>query len=198
MLISVRSLNFQAGVVKRAPLVLRKMGLEWLWRIKEEPYLWRRYARDGLILGHLLLTRVLPLAVVNAWQRTKTQLRDDALLITETEDLHSRLIKLSGSAIRQNDAQVRARFESAVKGGKAVIVDLSDLQFADGRFFGLLLMLRKQLRCNGVGFRLTGITRRIDRLLRWNGLDWLSAPAISATTQTELAADLERVPRKQI
>ncbi|MFN3880735.1 MAG: WecB/TagA/CpsF family glycosyltransferase [Nitrincola lacisaponensis] len=40
--------NFVAGTVKRAPAIWQKLGLEWLWRIVEEPYLWKRYAGDGL------------------------------------------------------------------------------------------------------------------------------------------------------
>ena len=56
-------INFQAGTVRRAPPFMRKLGLEWLWRIKEEPYLWRRYWNDGWVLLRLLFTRVLPLIV---------------------------------------------------------------------------------------------------------------------------------------
>ena len=56
-------INFQAGTVRRAPHVLRKLGLEWLWRIKEEPHLWRRYWHDGGVLLRLLFTRLLPLAI---------------------------------------------------------------------------------------------------------------------------------------
>ena len=40
--------NFVAGTVKRAPKIWQTLGLEWLWRIVEEPYLWKRYATDGL------------------------------------------------------------------------------------------------------------------------------------------------------
>ncbi|WP_417585068.1 WecB/TagA/CpsF family glycosyltransferase [Nitrincola sp.] len=40
--------NFVAGTVKRAPVVWQKLGLEWLWRIVEEPHLWRRYLGDGI------------------------------------------------------------------------------------------------------------------------------------------------------
>lgn len=36
------SLDFIAGVVSRAPEVWRRVGLEWLWRLKEEPWRWRR------------------------------------------------------------------------------------------------------------------------------------------------------------
>ncbi|MBK9439988.1 MAG: WecB/TagA/CpsF family glycosyltransferase [Comamonadaceae bacterium] len=39
--------NFVAGQVGRAPLWMQRLGLEWLWRIKEEPTLFKRYRRDG-------------------------------------------------------------------------------------------------------------------------------------------------------
>ena len=42
------TINLQVGKIRRAPLFLRKLGFEWLWRIKEEPYLWRRYLNDGV------------------------------------------------------------------------------------------------------------------------------------------------------
>ena len=57
------TLNFLAGTVRRAPEGVRKLGLEWLWRIKEEPKLARRYLSDGGRLAWLLLTRVLPLSL---------------------------------------------------------------------------------------------------------------------------------------
>lgn len=45
--------NFVAGTVKRAPKRWQKLGLEWLWRIKEEPALFKRYWHDGLAFLHL-------------------------------------------------------------------------------------------------------------------------------------------------
>ena len=65
------AINFEAGTIKRAPLILRNSGLEWLWRIKEEPYLWRRYWADGLTLLHLLFTSVIPLAAYAQFARLK-------------------------------------------------------------------------------------------------------------------------------
>jgi N-acetylglucosaminyldiphosphoundecaprenol N-acetyl-beta-D-mannosaminyltransferase len=56
------ALNFIAGSVSRAPAWMQRTGLEWLWRIKEEPALWRRYVGDGLAFARILATRVLPLA----------------------------------------------------------------------------------------------------------------------------------------
>ena len=47
-------LDFMAGRVKRAPLRLRQVGLEWLFRLYIEPRrLWRRY----LVGNALFLTR---------------------------------------------------------------------------------------------------------------------------------------------
>ena len=63
--------NFEAGTIKRAPHRMAKLGLEWLWRIKEEPRLWRRYWRDGQMLLRLLLTRALPLALATRFQRLR-------------------------------------------------------------------------------------------------------------------------------
>jgi N-acetylglucosaminyldiphosphoundecaprenol N-acetyl-beta-D-mannosaminyltransferase len=36
------SLDFIAGVVKRAPVWVRRIGLEWLYRLMREPWRWRR------------------------------------------------------------------------------------------------------------------------------------------------------------
>lgn len=52
--------NFEAGTVSRAPGWMQRAGLEWLWRIKEEPALWRRYGRDGAALAGLIVRELLP------------------------------------------------------------------------------------------------------------------------------------------
>jgi N-acetylglucosaminyldiphosphoundecaprenol N-acetyl-beta-D-mannosaminyltransferase len=42
------AIDFAAGKVKRAPLLLQKLGLEWLYRLLKEPKrLWRRYLIKG-------------------------------------------------------------------------------------------------------------------------------------------------------
>lgn len=51
------SLDFIAQRVKRAPVVMQRIGLEWLWRVCVEPNrLWQRYLGDGVFL----LRRFLP------------------------------------------------------------------------------------------------------------------------------------------
>ena len=63
------SINFLAETLKRAPKFMQKSGLEWLWRIKEEPHLWRRYWNDGITLLRLVFQQVIPLLAINEWDR---------------------------------------------------------------------------------------------------------------------------------
>jgi len=54
------SLSFAAGEVRRAPAWVQRTGLEWLWRLSQEPTrLWRRYLVEGLPLAAALFARAL-------------------------------------------------------------------------------------------------------------------------------------------
>src|SRR5262249_46991876 len=96
------AINFAAGTVKRAPMWLQAFGLEWLWRIKEEPGLWRRYAHGGAVLLGLVLTRILPLAILNQWHRFKFGQNPKELLISTEQHHDCAMIRLSGDANQRN------------------------------------------------------------------------------------------------
>ena len=50
------SFEFISGIVKRAPLWMRKAGLEWFWRLMMEPRrLWKRYLVDDMQFFWLVL-----------------------------------------------------------------------------------------------------------------------------------------------
>ena len=57
-------INFAGGSIKRAPVWVQKLGLEWVWRVKEEPTLWRRYWNDGLSFLNVIVTQAIPLALL--------------------------------------------------------------------------------------------------------------------------------------
>jgi N-acetylglucosaminyldiphosphoundecaprenol N-acetyl-beta-D-mannosaminyltransferase len=48
------TVNFIAGTVERAPVWVQNSGLEWIWRILQEPKLLRRYWTDGLMFLQML------------------------------------------------------------------------------------------------------------------------------------------------
>jgi N-acetylglucosaminyldiphosphoundecaprenol N-acetyl-beta-D-mannosaminyltransferase len=166
-------INFTNGAIKRAPPILRKLGLEWLWRIKEEPQLWRRYSRDGAALIRLLFTRVLPLAVVAQWRRLSRRRHD--LAIEQTRKGETITLRLSGFATERCVVKAASVFRAAVAGNRNVVIELTDTRFIDCRFFGLLLMLRKQLQASRQSLEFIGISRRLARLFRLNGVEFLLA-----------------------
>ncbi len=164
-------MNFEAGRIKRAPQRMSRLGLEWLWRIKEEPHLWRRYWRDGWLLARLVFTRALPLAIMAQYQRLR--FRGQILAIKQSIDDESVTLALSGFATEQHVTKAAAAFRSAVAAAKNIAIELTDTRFIDCRFFGLLLMLRKQLEGSGRSLRFSGISRRLARLFRLNGIGFL-------------------------
>lgn len=50
------TIDFIAGTAQRAPQWLRKLGMEWLWRLFKEPWRWRRIA-DAVIIFPLACLR---------------------------------------------------------------------------------------------------------------------------------------------
>lgn len=167
------TINFQAGSFKRAPPAVRKLCLEWLWRIKEEPHLWRRYWNDGRVLLRVLLTTVLPLAVEAKWQRLKHARNPGELRIRQIETLEFVTLKLQGSAIAQHVEQAVSIFREAVKVKKPIVIDLSETRAIDPRFLGLLLMLRKQLKGHGACLTFGGVSSRLAKIFRLNGVNSL-------------------------
>jgi N-acetylglucosaminyldiphosphoundecaprenol N-acetyl-beta-D-mannosaminyltransferase len=171
------TVNVQAGVVKRAPTFLRNSGLEWLWRIKEEPYLWRRYGTDGGKLLVLLLTRVTPLSIVLFWRRIIGSAKKGQLVIDVSEHQKTIRVKVSGEAVERHVDLAISRFrralDQAFDAEKDVLVDVADASFIDPRFFGLFLMVRKQLISKGRYLVFQGMTPRMKRLFRLNGFEFL-------------------------
>ncbi len=167
------TVNFQAGGVRRAPPLVRRAGLEWLWRIKEEPHLWRRYWADGRVLLRLLFTRVLPLAV-QLWQHRLAAEPDRAFQVRTLLEAQSVTLRLSGHGTARHIARAIVYFRNAINLGKpGMVLDLSHLDFVDARFLGLLLMVRKQLKARGADLQLIGASRRLQKLFCLNEVGYL-------------------------
>ncbi len=164
------TINLQAGSVKRAPDIVQKLGFEWLWRIKEEPYLWRRYGSDGVGLLMLVVTCLVPLLIGNLRRRSRSTAR---LTIQRKDDAQSALIKLSGSAISSQAELALGCFRSVLETRKPITIDIANIDDIDPRFFGLLLMLRKASRRAGIGVKLVNPTDRIRKSFRLNGFEFL-------------------------
>jgi N-acetylglucosaminyldiphosphoundecaprenol N-acetyl-beta-D-mannosaminyltransferase len=167
------TVNFQAGTVKRAPYVMQRLGLEWLWRIREEPHLWRRYWHDGCVLVSLMLTRILPLAIEARSLRRQCERDGHDLVIEQTHNSASVTLRFRGYATRAHASKAISCFRDAVAAKKKITLDFTETRAADARFFGLLLMLKKQLQGEGAALTFVGVSPRLGRLFRLHGLGYL-------------------------
>lgn len=165
--------NFEAKRLKRAPVRLQKIGLEWAWRIKEEPHLWKRYWNDGWFFLRLLVTKILPHVM---WlklnqQRLEQLSHNGSVILSEDEDC-SRII-ISGAVLDPATPDIRLLMKQAGLQNKNVQVDLDDAEYLGPGILGLLLVLKKQLDKKGLQLKVVGLRANMRKLFNWNGLDYL-------------------------
>ena len=163
-------INFQAGRVTRAPHVIRQLSLEWLWRIKEEPHLWRRYAKDAAVLLRYTFTRVLPLAGLRIRHRRTAGEGELNVETISAEDKITLKLRGVGTAATANTA--RAMFSSALDQRKDIRLDLGQLRYLDARFIGLLLMLRKECCSRDLKLRIENPSVTTAKILRLHGRNY--------------------------
>lgn len=166
------TLNFLAGSIKRAPVVMRKLGLEWLWRIKEEPYLATRYLADGAELLWLALTRIVPLGLWLRWHRGGHTRQALGVWLDADQAEQSRII-ISGAARDDQLRPIAASFRSAAQAGLGIVLDLRALQFFGMGFAGQVLMLEKAALRQNLSLSIVGARPAIVRALGWCGLKHL-------------------------
>jgi N-acetylglucosaminyldiphosphoundecaprenol N-acetyl-beta-D-mannosaminyltransferase len=173
------ALNFEAGKVRRAPVAMRRFGLEWLWRIKEEPYLWRRYCNDGILVLRLLIARIFPSILWTLWLRIKSGLRGQRLVAAKSESNEAVTITLSGPAVRQHIGAIIPILREAEATGKTIIIDLSATELVDARFLGLLLMLRKKSTEKRISMVLVGLSFDLRLLFQLHGVEFLLSSGLN-------------------
>lgn len=132
--------NFVAGTVVRAPNWAQRYGLEWAWRIKEEPALWRRYWSDGLGLLKLLLTQVVP----QAWHLrclTPTEAEITSAVVTVTEQSNGVNVQLAGAWTAANLPRLHAALRVNATSINTLTIDCTRTTYADSSVAGLLSQL---------------------------------------------------------
>ena len=164
--------NFVAGTVTRAPVWMQRRGLEWLWRIKEEPGLWKRYWRDGLDLVCLIITRALPYA----WYRGRYPLANAELVrasVTMAEDGGVSLIRLEGAWIRDNLAPLRQYFSLAAQCNGDIRLDVAGVTHVDSAFVGLLMLLHGYQLSRGAQLLIYGMQKRVRRIFELSCAEYM-------------------------
>jgi N-acetylglucosaminyldiphosphoundecaprenol N-acetyl-beta-D-mannosaminyltransferase len=165
------ALNFQAGTVGRAPQLIRKMGLEWLWRIKEEPQLWRRYWNDGRQLLRLVISRVLVLTI---WARyLSVKHGTEPFIVTLSQTTNTVTVNLRGPATARHVEDIATVLKEATMTNKQLIVNFLETCLIDARVLGLLIMLRKRLQARGENPLFKGLSSRLKAIFHLSGASYL-------------------------
>jgi N-acetylglucosaminyldiphosphoundecaprenol N-acetyl-beta-D-mannosaminyltransferase len=159
--------DFTAGTIRRAPAMVSRLGFEWLWRIKEEPSLWRRYWQDGAALLGLAATRLAPAMATRRGSRAAGPAR---ARLGDRRDIV--VVELSGDLTADSLEEVRRAFREAAARGRDVALDIGAAGRIDAAFIGLVLMLEKNLRAAGAAVLFADATRAQRRLFAAHGLDY--------------------------
>ena len=135
-------INFAAQSIERAPAWMQSTGLEWVWRIVQEPQLWRRYWSDGRMLVGTVLTRLLPWSgrrwvrmlppgAAQAPQFSTNQVRADQAVISLSGDWRS----------DADQKPLRLTLAALLRRGSSVEFDLSEGPALDSTLLGLMALI---------------------------------------------------------
>jgi len=160
------TINFLAGTVKRAPKIFRTLGLEWVWRIMQEPKLFSRYAADGWTLLRFLFPRLL------SWWQCRNQRKQirceqmEAEAVSIREHPDSILVSLGGNLQITNDAQFRHLLTRCAHSNKKIILNFQKTKYVDSSFLGLVLLLQSRQKGKNREVVLTNCNNRIITLFQ--------------------------------
>jgi N-acetylglucosaminyldiphosphoundecaprenol N-acetyl-beta-D-mannosaminyltransferase len=155
------TIDFLAGHRRRAPMWMRKAGVEWVYRMAQEPRrLFKRYCTDLWFFGG---------AILKQWWRLRSRRRSapagDATATPVTQQPPSKLIRfpsrLDGEAV-QHGAQL---WKHALEGSSCCFLDVSGVQFIDSTGVGLLIRLQKRARLEQKQLVLIGCSPSVRRAL---------------------------------
>lgn len=161
--------NFVAGTVSRAPSGVGGLGLEWLWRIKEEPALWRRYWRDGMALLRLLVTRALP----SAMDARRARPVKAAPVLSERDDGQLCTLTLGGAWHDAVLAELRSALARITAQRRQIHVELLADCSLDSAALGLLLLLYGHQSKVGAALTVHAEGAAMKRVMRLQNVDFL-------------------------
>lgn len=158
------TINFLAGTVPRAPKNFRKMGLEWVWRIYQEPNLFIRYAKDGIFFLSLL-ARNAHLFFYFLYLKKKFDNIDPEPIRYCRKTGTAVTIVIGRNAQSVNNDAVKKKIWECTCLHKDIIIDFQEAHFIGGDTAGLLMLLEKYQQKIGRKLIFINLQGRIKRIL---------------------------------
>jgi N-acetylglucosaminyldiphosphoundecaprenol N-acetyl-beta-D-mannosaminyltransferase len=159
------TLDMIAGITKRAPLWMQRAGLEWLYRLTQEPRrLWKRYVLDMVYFGYFF---------VRQWSAMRRgHVPSTWLPLSDTIAVDNTVIlNIQGRMDASNLAAFVDQATQALAISPFLVVNLSKAEFLDSSAMGALVALANRARAAGGGVRLVSVAPPIARILSLVRLD---------------------------
>lgn len=173
------TIDFLAGEVKRAPLSMQRLGLEWMFRFLQEPArLGPRYAKD---------LRRFSSAIARQLRALKPASDESSQALTATFTLQ--VVRITAPKRLDRNVLMRdlpARFYLRAQD---CVVDLSRTRSVDSTAIGWLTRLYRNQRSAGRKLVLLAHGKAVRKALRATSLDGLFSVAENEAQVAELLAD---------
>jgi N-acetylglucosaminyldiphosphoundecaprenol N-acetyl-beta-D-mannosaminyltransferase len=158
------TLDFIAGSMRRAPDWMQRLGLEWLYRLLQEPRrLWRRYVID--LFGFSLF-------FARQWWAMRGRRPPAALLpfsalvlLDQGQGEQVALVSVEGHLDVQYNEHFKQLCGQALAATPHVVVNMERARFLDSSIVGTLVALAKQADEAGGELRLAAVPENVRRTL---------------------------------
>ena len=156
--------------MKGAPENWRGFGLEWLWRIKQEPKLYKRYLGDGFRFLQMLLTQTLPLAFYDKRLINKANAGNGCVLTDTLPQREKFIINMSGFIGDETMGEFEQAIHAALSSGQDVMIDGEKIEYLSSAVIARLQIFQGQLNKQQKALWLKDLPAEIVRLLRFSSV----------------------------
>ena len=149
--------DFIAGQTVRAPQWMQKSGLEWIFRLSQEPKrLWKRYTRDVGQFGSRFVAQ---------WRVSRLKQVAEPVIWTESHFEDSLVLSAKGILDAGQQAELNARCEHILDLPANLILDFTHVTAIDAAIVGTLLNLPRRATYKGREVCLAGVNTRVRQTL---------------------------------
>ncbi|MFT4114298.1 WecB/TagA/CpsF family glycosyltransferase [Silvibacterium sp.] len=177
------SIDFIAGSVKRAPRWMQVAGLEWAYRMLQEPgRLAHRYFGDAMGFARYMPQQYMAMAM-QPRHRTRAGIFAD-------QSGNTSVISIYGDLSGETLEEFRVAAEDAVNCGMNLVLNLSQTHYVGPEALGTLISIGAGLRSHGSQFWLAEMRPHVQRLIngsRLAGLFMTTSSVNDALQRTERA-----------
>ncbi len=165
--------NFMAGSIRRAPWFLQVSGMEWMWRIREEPNLWRRYYDDAKGLAGLVLRSTLPLLARRCLAPLLPAGRAASTTVQDEPGSAAITLRMAGTWRDKDVAKLGDVLNAITLQPRHIVIDASELAWVDQAEVAQLIRLRGHQARLGLTLRFERPAQAFAKAMRLHCADYL-------------------------